>query len=573
MGFLCFDYNPKSSFDFKDSKFRKSLNEISVLVIGDNQVGKGFLMSSLIRLGQSLGPGQEKFRYQNKIISFQRLSKSDPEYFRLNDNYLNEADVVLVCVDLSNKSTIENCQENFFEIILSYITKNTEKEFRCIVVGCKSDLLINQQEEESIQQQCRNLRIPYISVSSLKNKRVTDLLNQIQDFKNININKDTVQDQISIIQTQSIRSQQPQSQQQKPTQHNRALNQVNLAPILQPDEESKIDTQLMKQGSHVLQNTQRYIRIIPHEKMYVKNRLQLDKGNFGIVYKIMYENEYCALKICKIEMNDDSALNRFQIIFSEAENMQKFMLIKNMRIMPLKGMSFQVDMQRQNVLIGYWMPLCKCSLKKLIKDNFNDISIAQKIFWSLQLIESLEIFNEYKIQHMDLKPQNILLDLNDDIIVSDLSMSKVYEEIQTEAFNMLGTTAKYAHPAAIINHELSPRFDIYSFGCILLELFTGKQPWGSIKREELKEIYQQILSEPEKMNTLVYHKENYPNTIRYIEGKFQPIQDIINMCCVQIFIKQKKDEITIENIKKKFLQLQETLKININNSINNQEQI
>lgn len=90
---------------------------------------------------------------------------------------------------------------------------------------------------------------------------------------------------------------------------------------------------------------------------------------------------------------------------------------------------------------------------------------------------------------MDLKPQNILLDQNDDIVVSDLSMSKVFEKSQTQAFNMLGTTAKYAHPAAIVHHELSPRFDIYSFGVILLELFTGKQPWGNTRREDLKEIY------------------------------------------------------------------------------------
>jgi hypothetical protein len=97
--------------------------------------------------------------------------------------------------------------------------------------------------------------------------------------------------------------------------------------------------------------------------------------------------------MCKIEMSDDSALNRFQIIFSEAENMQKFMLIKNMRIMPLKGISFEVDMLRKNVIIGYWMPLCKFSLKYLIKNNFNDIKPLKKIVWSLQLIECLEIFH------------------------------------------------------------------------------------------------------------------------------------------------------------------------------------
>lgn len=89
-----------------------------------------------------------------------------------------------------------------------------------------------------------------------------------------------------------------------------------------------------------------YIRIIPSEKMLHPKRVQLDKGNFGVVYKIDLEGEECALKICKIEMNEDTALNRFQIIFSEAENMQRFMLIRNMRIMPLKGISFKVDMER-----------------------------------------------------------------------------------------------------------------------------------------------------------------------------------------------------------------------------------
>lgn len=45
--------------------------------------------------------------------------------------------------------------------------------------------------------------------------------------------------------------------------------------------------------------------------MYVKSRIQLDKGNFGVVYRIDFEGEICALKICKIEMNDDTAMNRF----------------------------------------------------------------------------------------------------------------------------------------------------------------------------------------------------------------------------------------------------------------------
>ena len=41
------------------------------------------------------------------------------------------------------------------------------------------------------------------------------------------------------------------------------------------------------------------------------NKVILDKGNFGTVFKLIYENEECALKICTVEINEDSALNKF----------------------------------------------------------------------------------------------------------------------------------------------------------------------------------------------------------------------------------------------------------------------
>lgn len=38
--------------------------------------------------------------------------------------------------------------------------------------------------------------------------------------------------------------------------------------------------------------------------------MQLDKGNFSVVYNIDFEGEICALKMSKIEINDDTAMNK-----------------------------------------------------------------------------------------------------------------------------------------------------------------------------------------------------------------------------------------------------------------------
>ncbi|EGR27464.1 protein kinase domain protein, partial [Ichthyophthirius multifiliis] len=102
---------------------------------------------------------------------------------------------------------------------------------------------------------------------------------------------------------------------------------------------------------------QNFIRIIPHEKMKNATRKEIGQGTFGSVYKIAFENQNYALKICKLQANDAYVIQKFNQVFSEAETMQKFMLIQNSRIMPLKGISFEVDISRKSVNIGYWIPL------------------------------------------------------------------------------------------------------------------------------------------------------------------------------------------------------------------------
>jgi serine/threonine protein kinase len=64
---------------------------------------------------------------------------------------------------------------------------------------------------------------------------------------------------------------------------------------------------------------------------------------------------------------------------------------------------------------------------------------------------------------------------------------------------------KYAHPKAVICNKLSNKFDIYSLGIIILELFTGKPAFGKPNKNELHDIYSMILKNPLKVNAINYH--------------------------------------------------------------------
>jgi serine/threonine protein kinase len=78
-----------------------------------------------------------------------------------------------------------------------------------------------------------------------------------------------------------------------------------------------------------------------------------------------------------------------------------------------------------------------------------------------------------------LKPQNILVDKNDQIYISDFGLAKSFAEgaigmTQTGAF--LGTP-RYMSPEQVEGKPTDGRSDLYSYGLILYEMVTGDVPF------------------------------------------------------------------------------------------------
>ena len=102
---------------------------------------------------------------------------------------------------------------------------------------------------------------------------------------------------------------------------------------------------------------------------------------------------------------------------------------------------------------------------------------------SLEIIEGVLDALSYShlngIIHRDIKPGNIMLTDSGDVKVMDFGIARAMDDIgatMTSTWNVVGT-AQYLSPEQATGDAADLRSDIYSVGCLLYELVTGRPPF------------------------------------------------------------------------------------------------
>lgn len=210
---------------------------------------------------------------------------------------------------------------------------------------------------------------------------------------------------------------------------------------------------------------------------WVRGKL-IGVGSFGsVVYGLNKDTgEVMAVKQVPIfNIEETNTLERIRVLEAEIEILSR---LQHKNIVRYIGSSRESEYF--NIFLEYEGG---GSIAKLL-ERYGSFKENLVRLYSRQILEGLEYLHAHNVIHRDIKGANVLVDSNGVCKLADFGgAKKIYRKSKDETglYSSLIGTPYWMAPEVIKQTGHGRQADIWSFGCTVIEMATGKPPWSEQK--------------------------------------------------------------------------------------------